>query len=76
MKKAVKARKVPAKRKDVLEQKVWGLLTTWDSGQRILMAQSFIAKDDDEMLLSVAKLIPKVKSVKWVRCKLVIEKPL
>ena len=76
MKKAVKARKVVAKRKDALEQRVWGLLTTWDSGQSILMAQSFIAKDDDELRAEVEKLMPRVKSVKWVRCKLVLEKPL
>lgn len=76
MKKAGKARKAAIKRKDVLEQRVWGLLTTWEDGQKILMAHSFAFKDDADMLFSVAKLMPQVKSVKWVHCKLALEKPL
>ncbi len=76
MKKTVKARKPAKKIKGAIEHRVWCLLTTWEDGQRILMPHIYHDKEDAAEIIAVAKAMPPCKSIKWVRCKLTLEKPL
>jgi hypothetical protein len=76
MKKAVKARKPAKKPKDAIEHRVWCLLTTWEDGQRILMPHIYHDKKNAAEIIAVAKATRRCKSIKWVRCKLTLEKPL
>lgn len=67
---------VTKKPRDVLERTVWGLLTTWQDGQKILFPTAHYTRDGAKELLELARMMPQVKSAKLVRCKITLEKPI